>query len=231
MSRLTRKEMKRDEVLEGLSLFLFWLREHSRALLLTLGGLVVAALAGALVFSYLQNREIKGQERLADAIQAFDEAATGSAPRAQELFEELRGEMGGTDAAAIAGAYLGELAARDGDLDRARSYWEEFVQDQGGHLLAGAVRVNLMELDRAQGQGEELATRLRAQLSSESTDLPTDLVLYQLALTLDRLDRSDEAQEVYRRLAEEHPQSVYATEARSKSGLSAPAPSLATFGG
>ena len=142
------------------------------------------------------------------------------------LFESVRESFGGSDAAAIAGAYLGQIAALKGDTQQARALWEDFLSVADDHMLAAEVQVNLMALDRAEGKGDELVTRLRAMLSGPEAGLPQDLLWYQLALTLESLGRDGEATEAYQRIVEEFPQSAYATTARQRAG----APQAPMFG-
>ena len=58
--RLSRKQIKRDEVLEGVGHFVEFIRDHARTLLMIIAAAAVAAVAAAGVYSYLQYREAKG---------------------------------------------------------------------------------------------------------------------------------------------------------------------------
>jgi TolA-binding protein len=55
-------------------------------------------------------------------------------------------------------------------------------------------------------------------LSSPDPSLPPDLLWYQLALTLEDLDRLAEAKEAFQRIVDEYPQSAYAAAARERTG-------------
>ena len=234
--RLSRKEIKRDEFMETVGGALEWIQVHARTLLGIVAAVVVAAIVMALFYSFSQRREERADEALAAALivyQAPVDPATAnaddpSAPTfvdavsrsqaAEPLFQGVRDDFGGSDAGLIATAYLGQIAAERGDTQRARAMWEEFVGKAGDHMLAAEVQVNLMGLDRSEGRGDELVTRLRAMLSGADDGLPHDLLWYQLALTLDSLGRDGEAREAYQRLVEDFPQSAYAATARQHTG-------------
>lgn len=234
--RLSRKEIKRDEFMESVGEAVEYARSHSRGLLGIISALVVAALIGALVYGYLERRERQADEALAralriqratiDAVAADPDSekepsfpdVSARAQRARELLDAVRETYGSSDAAAIAGVYLGGMAAEEGDLASARLLWEEFLESSSDHMLAAEVRCNLMGLDRAEGRGEELVTRLRGMLSGANAGLPHDVLWYQLALTLEGLGRQAEANEAYRQIVEEFPQSAYAPEARVRAG-------------
>ena len=204
---------------------------------------IFAAVVLALVFANFQrSRAADANQALAEGIRirqaeivpdtAGPGAATPTFPdeasrrnRAREIFESVREDYSGTQAAGIAAVYIGEIEAAEGDLEAARAAWEAFLRDRSGDFLASEVEVNLMALDRAQGRGDELVTRLRADLSDGNSSLPGDLVLYQLALTLDSLGRSEEATSAYQRIVDEYPASAYAGVARSRTG-GGPTPSF-----
>ena len=78
-----------------------------------------------------------------------------------------------------------------------------------------------MSVDRAQGRGQELVTRIRAMLEETESDLPQDVLLYQLALTERELGLEEEARSTLQRLLDEHPQSIYAGEVRVELGTGA----------
>ena len=128
----------------------------------------------------------------------------------------MRNDYGSTDAADVAGLYLAQIAAEEGQLDRARELWTEFVDDHPDNLLAGEARVNLIHLDRQQGKGEELAQRLKAMLEQDEPGLPKDVILYELATTQEQLGRKQEALQSWRRITEEYPESAYRSEAQQK---------------
>jgi len=242
--RLTRKEIKRDQVQEALTGVMDYLRDNLRSLLMMAGLVLLAIGAVAAYRSYLDSREVEASEQLARAMRVYsaeitdvpDPAdtrnptfgdATSRDAEARSQLQAVLDEYGRSDSAAIAKAYLGELAARSGDLDAARNLWEEFLESQGDNMLASEVRVNLMSVDREQGRGQELVTRIRAQLEEAESDLPTDVLLYQLALTQRELGFDAEARQTMQRLLDQHPRSVYAAEALAELGTGAPGNPLA----
>jgi tetratricopeptide (TPR) repeat protein len=235
--RLSRKEIKqKDSFIERMGEAIEYVAGHLR----TLMWIGVAILAGAVLIAVFVSIQ-KGRSReadiaLAEAIRirqapiveegadpdstdpSFPDEMTRS-ERAKEAFESIGQNHTGSNAEEIASAYLGEIAADVGDLETARAFWESFLRTQSDHFLANEVQVNLMALDRLQGKGDGLVTDLRARLSSGNSSLPPDLVLYELAVTLDSLGRPEEAMLTYQRIVEEHPTSAFAGEARSRAGI------------
>lgn len=234
--RLSRKEIKRDEFMESMADAFEWVRENTKTLLGIAGAALIALILVVIYLGYAERREQKADNALARALRVYqaeidpvaanpdDESAPTFANadarsrRAQELFSEVVDDFGRSAAGGVATVYLGQIAAQDGDLESARTYWQSFLARDGDHALAIEVQVNLMALDRAQGRGDELVTELRAQLSGPNTGPPPDLLWYQLGVTLEALDRQTEANEAFQRLVDEYPQSAYAPAARERTG-------------
>ena len=230
-SRLTRQDIKRDEVMETLGGFFGFVTHHARTIALAAVGLVVLGLGYAVYRGVAASREERAGRALgrALAVHGAPILETGADPsneespsfadevsrveRATALFTELVEEYGRTASADIARAYLGSLASAAGDLETAREHWERFVKRQRGNVLAAEVRLNLMALDRSPGRGEEVVDELRAELAGRRSDLPEEVLLNELARTLEQLERTDEAVAIYERLVEDHPLSPYARSA------------------
>ena len=81
-------------------------------------------------------------------------------------------------------------------------------------VLVLSVRLNLIHLDRQNGRTQEVADQLQRELASASKTLPEDVILFELAQTLEALDQQDEALDLYQRILDEHPKSPYTADAR-----------------
>jgi TolA-binding protein len=132
--------------------------------------------------------------------------------RAREAFSEVGSGL----AADVASLYLAEMDLRDGDTESARAAWQAFLDDHSGHALAISMRRNLIRLDRDHGKGEQIVEELRTELESETRSLPEDLLLYELAVTLEALDRGEEAKTYYQRILDDYSSSSFAATARQK---------------
>lgn len=231
--RLSRKDMKRDEFANVVERSVEYAETHTRNLLMLLGAVVVVAAVAAGVYTFAAHRSAAAQEALNRAIKVYAAPvqATGAKPndpdspsfpdeasrtrRAVQLLDAVRDQYGHTQAAAVAGVYLGRIAAGQGRTAEARKLWSDYA-DGNKNSLAAMVRLDLIELDRQQGKGEELVGRLRPMLDDSDPPLPKDAVLYQLGLTYEQLQRRPEAVGVYRQILDEFPQSAYRQEAQQK---------------
>jgi TolA-binding protein len=238
--RLTRKDIKRDEFASAVGRGVEYAESHSRQLLLTIGGVLLAVLVGLSAYFLINHRAEQANQALAAAVKMFgapidpagakpddpkepsfaSEAARGQ--RARRVLLRVRSDYRFSDAADVAGLYLAELDASTGKLAEARQLWNDFVKKHGDHVLAAQARLNLLELDRGQGKGQQVAKQLREMLDQADAPLPKDVILFQLATTLEQLNRDQEAAQSYQRLVDEYPQSPYRQAAQQKAAALQP---------
>ncbi len=233
--RLTRKEIKhdiREDEVRGFLLRVFDVVQQRPNLVAGgVGGLILLILALVGLFAYLDSRAEKANEELASAIKIVDapladEVAVDESDEisfaseadrrsgAKEAFEEVRDGLGASIAGDIASLYLADIAVEEGDTETARGIWEDFLNEHKDHVLAVSVRVNLIHLDRQSGRAQEVADRLQSELDGAEKTLPEDVILFELAQTLESLEQKDAAREAYQRILDDHPKSPYSAKAR-----------------
>lgn len=238
--RLTRKEMKQQDGFQvAVGRTLDTVHRYRRQIVLFAGVLVLLVVAVIAWFVYVSSIEDDAQALLAEGMEAYGAPLAGDetaeqdgatfpdeesrTARAEEIFGQVVDEYGMSDAADVARVYLGDIAAERGDAERARELWSDFVDEHPDHMVAAQVRLNLYALERAAGQGEQVAAELEEMVSDEDRDLPLDVALFELATTLEQLGREDDATVYYQRLVDEFGESPYAMAARQKIGDGAPA--------
>lgn len=244
--RPTRRDMKRDELSDAMERGVEYAGAHAKTIVFAIGALLAVLALFGIVSMYRASRAEKANEALAKAIEIYqapiDPTAakpddpenptfpdtTARQARAKTLFQELRDGYGSTDAGSVAGVYLAQIALAENQPDQARTLWNGFIEEHGDHLLAGQARVNLLQLDRSQGKGKEVAETLTAMLDDAEPALPQDIILHELAITHEQLGNTADAVDSYQRIIDEFPQSPFAGDARQK--ISALDPSRATGG-
>lgn len=232
--RLTRKEIKRDELASAVGRGVEYAESHVRTIVYAVGAVLLVAVIAVAVYFWRGNRAEDASAALSKATRVFQAPiqATGAKPndaetpsfateavrrgRAKEMLEKVRADYGSTDAADVAGLYLAQIAADEGKLDDARALWQDFIDEHSDHMLAGETKVNLISLDRQQGKGEKVVQELRAMLEQDQASLPQDVILHELGITLEDLKRPQEAVQFYQRIVDEFPQSPFRMEAQQK---------------
>ncbi len=278
MSRLTREEIRRDEVREAVFSASAWFVEHVRQILIGIGAVIVAVVGVVLFLNHQDRREAEASLALSEALEVYraeieapetdaidelfgtppesapgendaveaddpvtedgDDGGLGFASEAERRaaaragLEAVQDSYGSTASGRLASVYLGQIAAAEGDTATARELWTEYIETNGGdHALALSLQLNLYSLDRAEGRGEQLAAELRGAVATETSALPKDVLLFELAATLEQLGDEEGARETFRRIVEEYPDSGYAIRARQQLGPDPAAPSPLRFGG
>ncbi len=232
--RLNRKDIKRDEFASAVSRSVEYAESHSRGLMITIAAVLGLVLLGSLVYYLVSHRSEQANRALATAVKVFQAPIDPAAAKptdakepsfateaarqqsARKMLDAVRADYRFTDAADVASIYLAEIDAAEGKLDAARQLWSDFVKKHGDHVLAAQARLDVMDLDRTQGKGQAVEQQLRQMLDQSNAPLPQDVILNELAVTLEQLHRDQEAAQIYQRLMDEYPQSPYRMAAQQK---------------
>ena len=211
MSRLSRKQMKRNEMVETVGSVVEYTRDHSRTLLWAALAVAVVLVLVAVFFVWRGQRGAGAATALAEAM-----AVEGDDATAQKQFEEVVERFPRSGAAGVARLYLAGYAAAAADDTKAHELWEAAAREGGDTALGQQARLNLWELDRSLGRHDELAEEIRSLLAEETTTLSKDQLLHQLALTLEAGGDDIEARDTYLRLVDEYPQSILSGAAQQR---------------
>jgi tetratricopeptide (TPR) repeat protein len=225
-ARLTRQEMKRDEVMESLGSVIGYIRTHPKVALGVVAGILVAGLAVLGVVRYRAHQTAMANDALAKALDIIhapvgpevqgDPSFKTEAERDEKASAALTGVIeayGSTGAAQSARLLLAAQVASEGDLDRAMSLWRE-VKKEGSGSVAAEAELNLIMQLRNAGKSEEVMTMLREQMQNNEGPLPPDVVMGELAETLQQSGKSAEAEQLRQKLAESYPNSPYNPQAQ-----------------
>lgn len=236
--RLTRKEIKHDiredQFRVGIQRAFEFVSQNARMILFGAIGLVVLTVAVLGFRYYMDLRQDRAADALGEAMAVYgaeivDEGAEPDnsvmptfatedekRARSRELFERVVREHGNTSAGGVAKVYLARIYFQEGRVEEAKEHWREFLEENPGHMLAAAVKLNLLELERAEGNTESVVEDLRASLEAKDSAIPTDALLFELAQSLEELERTEEARDMYQRLADEYPDSAFAGTAQER---------------
>lgn len=237
MDRQHRHDLKHDKFVDEVGVWSGRARQNQRLLLMIAGAVVTIAILAFGIHFYRSNRESRAQQALASAIETAEANVAGTpsnpaagepAPKfktelerdaaAEKEFKALRDNFSGTDAADVAGLYLARIAAGKGDAAGARKLLEAFVDEQEGHILAGTARYSLYQLRIENGDAAQVVVELNAELARAEPVLPADTILALLASAYDQQGNSAKAEETYRRIVSEFPDSPFAQDARRRTG-------------
>ncbi|HHN75032.1 MAG TPA: tetratricopeptide repeat protein [Acidobacteria bacterium] len=235
VDRLTRKEIKHDEFVDGTVRILRVLEENPRPFLIGAGvilGLVVAV-SGFWTFSRMQADKVadklsRGEAALLAPV-VDDGSARPSDPyspsfesdeaRLEAAIERLEEAASGMGSGAQVALYLqGKALLEAGEVDKAITKLEAALAALGSDPTLGPASRALLAgaLERA-GQYER-ALELWAELADEGSGYPRDLALFALGRCQSKAGKSDEARQTLEEIGELYPESPVLERARQLLG-------------
>jgi hypothetical protein len=238
MDSVTREDLKRNELGEAIEGAIHYAEDHSKTILKVAAALAAIGVITVAAVLWSSGRKSGANEMLAEALRAHGGAVVtaGANPddplrptfateaartaRAKELFTKLDEKYGGSTLGAIAKFYLADIALAANDTAGARAQWAAFLKVEDKGPMAGAARVNLWKLDRAEGKGQAVADEITALLAASDKPLPDDVLLYELAQAQAAAGKTTDAAATYRRIVDEHPNSPYFATAQREVGAS-----------
>jgi tetratricopeptide (TPR) repeat protein len=237
LKRELRKQIKQDELVSGVEQAAAWARAHRDEV--KIGGLALAALlviGGGLGY-FVRHRHAEAERAFGEALQTFEAPVAGETPAgeppsspgptfatAKEKFEKAAAVFDGverrypSEAAGRRARYFGALARIEtGDYAQAEKALRETAAEKDERALEPSLaRLALAELYLRSGDTAKAIDTLREIAGDPKAAVGRDYALMTLGSTLEAAKRFAEASASYKRLTEEFPASVYASEARRR---------------
>jgi len=227
MARITRRELKRNELVETVGKTVDYVTHHRRGVT---EGIVVAAgvvlLIGAIFAWRFYVASVAGRELSAGlavlATPIAGQPAAAGAPktyaneaereRAAEPFLKRAASHGGTTAGRAAAVIL---AARNGSPTGSVEPLTRVAREARGEVAAAA-EIDAARLLASQGKTSEAVERLKRAIESSDVRAPKDSLLFALGEIYEKAGQSADARATFQRLVNDYPNSPYRTDARAK---------------
>jgi hypothetical protein len=235
MKRELKRQIKQDEFVSWLDHTIAWLRAHEREAKMTAAIVLAVAVGWLGISTYMRSRARAADEEFAAALRTFHSPVAGQTSpeadpqqkvfptaaeryrQAAQEFAEVHRKYGSQAAGRRARYYEGLSRLELGQHDEAHKALSEVASSRSAKELEPALaRLELAELELRRGKVDEALKLYRQMADDTSFTLPRDHVLMALSSALEQARRLPEAREAYRRLADEFPESVYASEARRR---------------
>ncbi|HEY6064968.1 MAG TPA: tetratricopeptide repeat protein [Thermoanaerobaculia bacterium] len=229
MARITRKELKRNELVETFGKTVDYVSHHRRGAVEAVAAAAAVLLLAAGFFLFRGWRERQAGRELSAALEILEtpvagEPAAVSAPRtfptgaererqATKHLKEAaaKGSTSAGRAAQVILAARGDKAAQSPDA-LAKAARDEQAE------VAAAAEIDAARLLAAQGKTTEAIDRLKRAIESPKSAAPKDALLFVLAETYEKAGSSTDALATYQRLVNDYPNSPYRPDARQKIG-------------
>lgn len=225
--RLTRKDLKRNEIAETVGRTVNYVSGHRKGV--TEAALIAAAIA-VLIAAFLlfrAYRENEAGKELSAGLAALETPVAGDpgsvgAPHTYPSQKEREADalahlkkaagMGGTAAGRAASVIL---AARDPKPLAAQEALSRAAR-QGKGEVAAAAQLDAARLLAAQGKVTEAIDRLKRAIEAPDSRAPKDALLFALAEIYEKSGATGDARAIYQRLVSDYPNSPYRADARQK---------------
>jgi tetratricopeptide (TPR) repeat protein len=197
MSRISKKELKRDELIEATKGAEHWVVEHSSVVLRAAIALVVVLVVGAAAFWFAERSRASGERLFAAAQQRYQEAE-GKGPLDRATLEgllpdfERAARKAGSKTRSLASYYEGLVLhglGRDEEAEKALAQVASASATQP--TLAGSSQALLADICAAKGDAARAVEILNGLVAADPPTYPVDQAL--LALGKIQLAQGDEA--------------------------------------
>jgi tetratricopeptide (TPR) repeat protein len=235
MKRELKRQIKQDEFVTWLDHTMGWLRSHEREAKATSAVVLAVAVGWLAVSSYVRGRSRAAEDAFAAALRTFHASVAGAAAapepgqgkvfataaeryrQAAQEFAEVHRQYGSQAAGRRARYYEGLCRLELGQFDEAQKALGEAAAARDDSMLTPALaRLAQADLEMRRGKVDQALSLYRQMVDDAALALPRDHILMVLSQALEQAQRTAEAREAYRRLADEFPASVYAAEARRR---------------
>ncbi|HKY34035.1 MAG TPA: tetratricopeptide repeat protein [Candidatus Polarisedimenticolia bacterium] len=234
MSRISRKEIKRDELVTTLESLTHAAERHRRSLFLAAGAVVLLALAVTGGVWWSRSRAADAGLRLAALHAAVTAPVFTTGPlagvplsfgsgqqkhdevirRADELIEAYP-----SSSAARWAAYWKAVSCREtGRFPEALDILAGLAGDGGDPFLAASARMQQAQVQEAKGDLAAAAEAYASLAGSAPPTFPAEMALMSQARVLEAQGKTEDAMAVYRRVTQEYPDSPFAGDASRRLG-------------
>jgi len=230
MKKLSREQLKRDEVLETFGKGFRFVSSHRKGTVEAIAAAAGLALLIAAFLGFRSYRESEAGQHLSRALKILSTPVAGepsavdvsgtpytsASERDAEAEKELKAAAdfsatrSGREASVV-------LAARSGSEKSDPATFDRFARANHSVIAAVAELDAIRTLD-AQGKTTEAIARAKRAIESSSTAVPKDALLIELARFYEKSGSPADAKATYKRLISDYPNSLYLSDAQARAG-------------
>ena len=224
MSRISRKELKRDEFVEATKEAEHWLEDNWQLVAKIAAGIAVAGILVAIGFWVVRSNREKAATLFAEGLGQYEQAQTAGFDDPAQLEAALTNfdasaKKGGGSVGQVATFYRGVSLHRLGREEEATAALLEVADAKSASpTLAGSAKALLAEVYQATGDGDCAIELLQALVDTDPPIYPVDQALLELGKI--RMERGEgaEARQAWQRIVDEFPARGAVDEARTLLG-------------
>ncbi len=151
--RVSKKELKQDELLEFLYKAETFIRQRKKLLSYAIFGVAVIVVVGIMMYNSRQNAEIQAAAALGSAQTLYDQ---GEYQQVIDQLEPVTADYRGTKSAGIGVFYIASACDRQGNHAEARKYYRQYLDRYDNDpLLSASALASLAAIHTDQGNFDE----------------------------------------------------------------------------
>jgi len=224
MSRISRKELKRDEFVEATKEAEHWLEDNWQLVAKIAAGIAAAGIVVAIGFWVVKANREKAAALFAEGLGQYEQAQTAGFDDPAQLEAALASfdasaKKGGGSVGHVATFYRGVSLHRLGrEEDAIVALLEVADAETAGPTLTGSAKALLAEVYQATGDGDRAIELLQALVDADPPNYPVDQALLELGKIRMARGEGAEARQAWQRIVDEFPARGAVAEARTLLG-------------
>lgn len=175
MTKITKNELKRNELGEWLKLSVYYFKNNLKVLIVTISSILFIIIAGSSIIYMKKNNNKLSAEMFSQAMETYHlgDTKTGEITKTNlidsiAILKNIIEKYPNTQSAALAYYYLGNFYFELADYQQALSQYQYFVNKYSNHSLIDAVRINIANIYELQKNYDE-AVKIYENLVNSST--------------------------------------------------------------
>jgi TolA-binding protein len=210
--KLTKREIKEDKLVTTWLKLTDWLEQHTREVLLAVGGV---ALVAALIFffNWMKSRdEQNASEKFAQARAEYNKQ---NYVAAIPILEKLVSESGGTASANIATLYLANAYMQTKDYANAEKYYQRYLDDgDNDPILRVSAAFGLAATQEERGEFAKAAQLYEEAANDYDDSYRAPQLLMNAGRCYKQANQAETARRVLQKLIDQYPKSNLVEEAK-----------------
>jgi tetratricopeptide (TPR) repeat protein len=224
MSRISRKELKRDEFVEATKEAEHWLEDNWQLVAKIAAGIAVAGILVAIGFWVVRSNRAKSAALFAEGLGQYQQAQTAGFSDPAQLEAALTNfdasaKKGGGPVGQVATFYRGVSLHRLGrNEDAIVALLEVAEAETASPTLAGSAKALLAEVFQSTGETDRAVEMLQALIDADPPIYPVDQALLELGKIHMARGEAEQARQDWQRIVNEFPARGAVDEARTLLG-------------
>lgn len=210
--KISRKDLKKDELAEASSKVVEYLTKQGNNVLIATGTALAIIIIIIIVSLYSTSKEEKANELFTSARNLYDLALNESPPSSTtlkaslEIFENLISSYNGNIEEALAYLYEGNIYFNLQDYEKAIDAYNKFLSSNKNATYSIVAKTNIAYCYKNMGSAEK-AIDLFKNISETSSGYVKESSLLDLGLTYEKINNNGEAVKIYQDFIKNYPTS------------------------